>query len=50
MSKIVPFKGSQAYEIQIGSIVFSLLYPHSNMQPDRINWALKVWIDKHWNK
>jgi len=43
-----PFKSSQSYEWQIGPLVISLMYPHSNMQPEREHWALKFWHDTRW--
>ena len=43
-----PFKGSFAYEWQIGKFIFLLKYPHSPFQPDNTKYKLLINIDKYW--
>ena len=43
-----PFKGTFAYEWQIGCLVFLLKYPHSPFQPDNKYYKLLVFVDKYW--
>jgi hypothetical protein len=46
--RMKPFKGSLAYEIQVGPFVFLLHYPHSNMRPFETKWWISIWKDSAW--